>query len=113
MEKTEEQLIVEFFELKFLQLLTKVLQKKHFNFAYTGDSIGEMYEDFKYRQHASDVEEKLIAFVMKNQSLLKSKDMHAEAEAHKVSTERQRELSKELLGKEYDVDMIVEIMESM
>jgi len=106
-------IIKKFFELKFEQLLTKVIAAQHFRIGYTNQNINELFVFLKYKQIAENKEEELIIFCMENLELLKENDLQelSELDIYKITEEVQKELSKAIYGKEYTIDDLVKIAE--
>lgn len=114
---SEKDTFVKFFELKFLQIAAQVVSNSLFNFAYVGTDLSGMEEDLKARSDVEDIMEELLKFL--NEQFQSRPELIEKLDSYKhdvpkeyiVTTERQRELSKERFGKVYDMDILAEIAE--
>lgn len=105
-------IVKEFFEIKFLQLLTEVLTANYRKIAYTQDEVGELSLFVEYETLNDVIVDRLQNFVMEHYKELDNLDLNEEAlkPENKVTLERQQELSKELLDKAYTMDDIANII---
>ena len=103
---------VEFFEKKYQHLVLKVKVKQNHQIAYSGDDMGKMMEFVKYQDQLEEFEKNLVEFIEANEEHLAMDELQklAGLEEYKVTSERQKELSKELINKEYTVDELVELV---
>lgn len=103
---------VEFFEKKFQQLVLKVKVKQNHQIAYLGDDMDKMMEFVKYQDQLEEFEKNFVEFIEANEEHLDMEELHklAELKEYKVTSERQKELSKELINKEYTVDELLDLV---
>ena len=106
----EQNIVLEFFSLKFLQVASSVLSKIHFNLAYTGDDIDAMQVDIKYRMIKEGINERLNKFIEVHYEYLETRDLNEDAKEYNVTLEMQRKLTKEEFGKEYTIDDLYELI---
>lgn len=103
---------VEFFEKKYQHFVLKVKVKQNHQIAYSGDDMYKMMEFVKYQDQLEEFEKNFVEFIEANEEHLDMEELHklAELEEYKVTSERQKELSKELINKEYTVDELIELV---
>lgn len=101
--------IVKFFELKFEQLVLQVLARLEHQVAYTQDEVDKMSRYVNLSGQLEKQEEKLLDFIKSNVEELEKHDLHelAKLTEYRVTQDRQKELSKALVDKEWTVDELM------
>ena len=109
MEKNE--LMDKFFELKCKQMLCKLWLMAFAKPGYVNDEVGLCMKHMEVQSKLESVEEEMLNLLKANESFFMSADLNGYCQEHKVSMDRQRELSKELLGKEWAIEELMEKVE--
>ena len=114
MERNE--LLDKFFEYKCKQMLLKLWMAAFAKTGYTSDEVDLCLKHASVQSKLGDLEEEMMKFLVTNRDELLAKytkdDLDAYCQEHKVSMERQRELSVEALGKGYTIEELIEKAEA-
>lgn len=107
-----KEMLKKFFELKAEQMLGKIYLGKYKQIGYTQDEIDLMMKNVSVEQKLNEVNEELMELLENNQDFFLSDDaqmiLQTEAKNYIVSTERQRELTRERYGIALDVDSLID-----
>jgi hypothetical protein len=114
MERNE--MLDKFFEYKCKQTLLKLWMAAFAKPGYTSDEVDLCLKHASVQSKLGDLEEEMMKFLVTNRDELLTKytqdDLKAYCQEYKVSMERQRELSVEVLGKGYTVEELIEKAEA-
>lgn len=106
MERNE--LLDKFFELKCKQMLLKFWLMAFAKPGYVGiEEFGLCEEHIKVQLKLENVEEEMLELLKANETFFMSADLDGYCQEYKISMDRQRELSKELLNREYTIEDLV------
>lgn len=100
-----------FFEMKCKQMLLKLWLAAFAKPGYVGSEVGLCMERMEVQAKLESVEEEMLELLKANEAFFRSADLEGYCREYKISVERQRELSKEVLGREYAVEDLVEEVE--
>lgn len=110
MERNE--LLDKFFEYKCKQMLLKLWLLAFARPGYVGSEFGLCMKHMEVQAELESVEEEMMKFLITNKDELLAKytqdDLKAYGQEYKISMERQKELSKEALGREYTIEELME-----
>ena len=103
------------FELKCKQLLCKLWLAAFAKPGYVGvEEMGLLTKHMQVQSKLEDVEKELVDFVTANQEEVDKYDeatVKSYSEQHKITLDRQKELAKEVLGKEWTVEELADKVE--
>ena len=102
MERNE--LLDRFLELKCKQVLLRLWLAAFAKPGYTESEVGLCMSHMEAQAKLEGVEEEMFKLIKENEAFFMGADINGYCMEHKVSMGRQRELSKEVLGKEYTVE---------
>jgi hypothetical protein len=110
MNENEKQLIIKFFELKAKQLICKVWLAINQKPGYTNDEVGLMMKVLEVQHKLEDVEAEMFELLKANETFFMNADLQelANQQEFKVSLDKQKEYSKELLGYETTIEDLLE-----
>ena len=110
MERNE--LLDKFFELKCKQMLCKLWLMAFAKPGYVNDEIGLCMKHMEVQSKLENLEDEMMKFLVTNRDELLNKyskeDLDAYCQEYKISLERQKELAKEVLGKEWTIEELLE-----
>lgn len=106
MERNE--LLDKFFELKCKQILLKLWLGAFAKPGYVGSEVGLCMKHLEVQAKLDSVEEEILELLQSNETFFMSADLDGYCQEYKISMDRQKELSKELLDKEYTVEELME-----
>lgn len=109
MERNE--LLDKFFEMKCKQNLLKLWLMAFAKPAYLGSEVDLCMKDMDIRAKLDKVENEMLELLLANETFFRNADMNGYCEEYKISMDKQKELSKEVLGKEYTVEELAEKIE--
>ena len=108
MNEEEKKIYIKLFELGTKQTMCKLYLARHKKIAYTQDEVSEMFKNIKVEENLKQIEEEMFNLVSKNQKLFDDIDkLKKIAKENLVSFERQRELSRECIGKKCIVEDLI------
>ena len=108
MERNE--LLDKFFEMKCKQMLLKLWLMAFAKPGYVGSEVGLCMEHMNVQAKLDNVEEEMLELLKANETFFRSADLEGYCQEYKVSMDKQKELSKEVLGREYTVeDLMVKV----
>lgn len=106
MERNE--LLDKFFELKCKQILLKLWLGAFAKPGYVGSEVGLCMKHMDVQAKLDSVEEEILELLQANETFFMNADLDGYCQEYKISMDRQKELSKELLDKEYTVEELME-----
>ena len=106
MERNE--LLDKFFEMKAKQMLLKCWLMAFAKPGYVNDEIDLCMKHMEIQAKLESVEEEMLKLLQANETFFRSADLEGYCQEYKVSMDRQKELSKELLGREYTIEDLVD-----
>lgn len=106
MERNE--LLDKFFEMKAKQMLLKCWLMAFAKPGYVNDEIDLCMKHMEVQAKLDSVEEEMLKLLQANETFFMSADLEGYCQEYKVSMERQKELSKELFGREYTIEDLVD-----
>ena len=105
MERNE--LLDKFFEMKCKQMLLKLWLMAFAKPGYVGGEVGLCMKHMEVQAKLDSVEEEMLELLKANETFFMTADLDGYCQEYKVSTEKQKELAKEVLDKEYTVEELV------
>lgn len=106
MERNE--LLDKFLEMKCKQMLLKLwLMAKP---GYVGSEIDFCIKYMDVQAKLDSVEEEMLEWLQANETFFRGADLEGYCQEYKISTNRQKEISKEILGREYAVEDLAELL---
>jgi hypothetical protein len=113
MTENEKQLVKKFFELKAKQLICKVWLMINQKPGYTNDEVGLMMKVLEVQHKLEDVESEIFELLKANETFFMNSDLNelSKEQEFKVSFDKQKEFSKELLGYETTIEDLIEKLE--
>ena len=109
MERNE--LLDKFFELKCKQMLLKLWLMAFAKPGYIGSEVGLCMKHMEVQAKLDSVEEEMLELLKANETFFRSADLEGYCQEYKVSMDKQKELSKEVLDREYTVEDLMEKVE--
>ena len=107
MERNE--LLDKFFELKCKQMLCKLWLMAFAKPGYVGmDEMGLLQKHMEVQAKLDSVEEEMLNLLKANETFFMSTDLNAYCQEYKISLDKQKELAKEVLGREYTIEELME-----
>lgn len=106
MERNE--LLDRFFEMKCKQMLLRLWLMAFARQGYVGSEVGLCMKHMEVQAKLDNVEEEMLKLLQANETLFRSVDLDGYCQEHKISMDRQKELSKELLDREYTIEELME-----
>ena len=106
MERNE--LLDRFFELKCKQMLLKLWLTAFAKPGYVGSEAGLCMEHMSVQAKLENIEEEMLELLKANEAFFRSADLEGYCREYKISMDRQKEISKEILGREYTVEDLFE-----
>ena len=105
----------QFFELKCKQMLLKLWLMAFAKPGYVSDELGLLERHMEVEAKRESVDDELMKFLTEHKKEFEEdftmEDLNNYCQEYKVSIERQKEISKELLGKEYSIEELIEKIE--
>lgn len=109
MERNE--LLDKFFEMKCKQNLLKLWLMAFAKPGYLGSEVDLCMKDMNVRAKLDSVENEMLDLILANETLFDSVDLNAYCEEYKISMDKQKAISKEVLGKEYTIEELADKVE--
>ena len=109
MERSE--LLDRFFEMKCKQTLLKLWLAAFAKPGYVGSEAGLCMEHAKAQAKLESVEGEMLESLKANEAFFRSADLEGYCREYKISMDRQKEISKEILGREYTVEDLLDKIE--
>lgn len=109
MERNE--LLDKFFEMKCKQVLLNLWLRAFAKPGYVGSEVGLYMEHLSVQAKLDIVEEEMLELLQSNETFFRGADLEGYCQEYKISMDRQKELSKEVLGKEYTVEDLINKVE--
>lgn len=106
MERNE--LLDKFFELKCKQMLLKLWLMAFAKPGYVSDEVGLCMKHMEVQAKLESVEDEMLELLKANETFFQSADLNAYCQERKISMDRQKELSKEVLDREYTIEELME-----
>ena len=82
---------------------------------YVNDEVGLCMKHMEVQAKLEELEDEMMKFLVTNRDELLNKyskeDLDAYCQEHKISMDKQKEISKEILGKEYTIEDLMEKIE--
>ena len=100
-----------FFEMKCKQMLLKLWLLAFARPGYVGSEVGLCMKHMEVQAKLDNVEEEMLKLLMANETLFKNTDLDGYCQEHKISMDKQKELAKEVLDKEYTIEELMEKVE--
>ena len=101
-------LLDKFLEMKCKQMLLKLwLMAKP---GYVGNEIDFCMKYVDVQAKLDSVEEEMLELLQANEIFFRGADLEGYCQEYKISTNRQKEISKEILGREYAVEDLAELL---
>lgn len=102
----------EFFEIKCKQMLVRLWLMAFAKPGYVSDELGLLERHMQVEAKRQEVNDELVKFLTEHKKEFEDDytmdDLNKYCQEYKVSIERQKEISKELLGKEYSIEELME-----
>ncbi len=110
MNENEKQLVKQFFELKAKQIICKVWLMINQKPGYTNDEVGLMMKVMEVQSKLETVESNILDLLKANETFFMNSDLEelSKQQEFKVSFDKQKEYSKELLGYETTIEDLIE-----
>lgn len=109
MERNE--LLDKFFEMKCKQMLLRLWLMAFAKPGYLGSEAELCMKHMEVQAKLESVEEGMLELLQKNETFFKGADLDGYCQEYKISMDRQKELSKEVLGREYTVEDLMDRVE--
>lgn len=109
MERNE--LLDKFFEMKCKQMLLKLWLMAFAKPGYVGGEIGLCMKHMDVQAKLDSVEEEMLNLLQTNETFFRGADLDGYCQEYKISMDKQKELSKELLDREYTIEELVDKVE--
>lgn len=106
MERNE--LLDKFFEMKCKQMLLKLWLMAFAKPGYVGSEVGLCMKHMEVQSELDDVEEEMLKLLQANETFFRGADLDGYCQEYKISMDKQKELSKELLDREYTIEDLIE-----
>lgn len=109
----EKQILVNFFELKAKQLICKLWLLANQRPGYTQEDIYLLEKVLKVQSKLEKVEDEILKLLTDNESFISSLDLEdmAARQEFKVSFDKQKEFSKEMIDRETTIDKLFAALE--
>ena len=110
MNENEKQLVKQFFELKAKQLICKVWIILNQKPGYVNDEVGLMMRVMEVQSKLETVESNMLDLLKANETFFMNSNLEelSHQQEFKVSLDKQKEFSKELLGYETTIEDLLE-----
>lgn len=109
MERNE--LLDKFFEMKCKQMLLKLWLMAFAKPGYVGGEISLCMKHMDVQAKLDNVEEEMLNLLQANETFFRGADLDGYCQEYKISMDKQKELSKELLEREYTIEDLIEKVE--
>ena len=109
MERNE--LLDKFFEMKCKQMLLKLWLMAFAKPGYVGSEVGLCMKHMEVQSKLDNVEEEMLKLLQANEIFFRGADLDGYCQEYKISMDKQKELSKELLDREYTIEDLIEKVE--
>lgn len=109
MERNE--LLDKFFEMKCKQMLLKLWLMAFAKPGYVGSEVGLCMKHMDVQAKLDNVEEEMLALLQANETFFRGADLDGYCQEYKISMDKQKELSKEVLDREYTIEDLMEKVE--
>ena len=109
MERNE--LLDKFFELKCKQMLCKLWLAAFAKPGYVGSEVGLCMKHMEVQAKLDSVEDEMLNLLKANETFFMNADLNAYCQEYKISLDKQKELAKEVLGREYTIEELMEKVE--
>ena len=109
MERNE--LLDKFFELKCKQMLCKLWLAAFAKPGYVGSEVGLCMKHMEVQAKLDSIEDEMLNLLKANETLFVNTDLNAYCQEYKISLDKQKELAKEVLGREYTIEELMEKVE--
>ena len=106
MERNE--LLNQYLEMNCKQMLLKLWLMA--TPGYVGSEIDFCMKYVYVQAKLDSVEEEMLELIQANETFFRGADLEGYCQEYKISTDRQKEISKEILGREYAVEDLVELL---
>ena len=108
MERNE--LLDKFLEMKCKQMLLKLWLMAFAKPGYVGSEIDLCMKHMDVQAKLDSIEEEMLELLQANETFFRGADLEGYCQEYKISTNRQKEISKEILGREYAVEDLAELL---
>ena len=108
MERNE--LLDKFLEMKCKQMLLKLWLMAFAKPGYVGSEIDLCMKHMDVQAKLDSIEEEMLELLQANETFFRGADLEGYCQEYKISTDKQKEISKEILGREYTVEDLVELL---
>lgn len=109
MERNE--LLDKFFEMKCKQMLLKLWLMAFAKPGYVGSEVGLCMKHMEVQSKLDNVEDEMLKLLQANETFFRSADLDGYCQEYKISMDRQKEISKEILDREYTIEDLIEKVE--
>jgi hypothetical protein len=109
MERNE--LLDKFFEMKCKQMLLKLWLMAFAKPGYVGSEVGLCMKHMEVQSKLDDVEDEMLKLLQANETFFRGADLDGYCQEYKISMDRQKEISKEILDREYTIEDLIEKVE--
>ena len=109
MERNE--LLDKFFEMKCKQMLLKLWLMAFAKPGYVGSEVGLCMKHMEVQSKLDNVEDEMLKLLQANETFFRGADLDGYCQEYKISIDRQKEISKEILDREYTIEDLIEKVE--
>ena len=109
MERNE--LLDKFFEMKCKQMLLKLWLMAFAKPGYVGSEVGLCMKHMEVQSKLDNVEDEMLKLLQANETFFRGADLDGYCQEYKISMDRQKEISKEILDREYTIEDLIEKVE--
>ena len=109
MERNE--LLDKFFELKCKQMLCKLWLAAFAKPGYVGSEVGLCMKHMEVQAKLDSIEDEMLNLLKANETFFMNADLNAYCQEYKISLDKQKELAKEVLSREYTIEELMEKVE--
>ena len=109
MERNE--LLDKFFEMKCKQMLLKLWLMAFAKPGYVGSEVGLCMKHMEVQAKLDSVEDEMLELLKANEAFFMKADLDGYCQEHKISMDKQKELSKEVLDREYTIEDLMDKVE--
>jgi len=109
MERNE--LLDKFFEMKCKQMLLKLWLMAFAKPGYVGSEVGLCMKHMEVQSKLDNVEDEMLKLLQANETFFRGADLDGYCQEYKISMDRQKEISKEILDREYTIEDLMDKVE--